>query len=132
MAPSSDPVDLVLTEKKLDALGQPGNAFILLLHHLVEVEHGFDFDPQIGEFRALGRVVQFGGMQQRLGWHATDVQAGAAECGASFHAGGFQTQLSGADRRVVTTGATAEYHDVISAHGCTPGSNGEGMGKSSS
>ncbi|MNF76041.1 hypothetical protein D3C84_581380 [compost metagenome] len=132
VAPASDPVDLVLAEKKFDALGQPGNAFILLFHHLGEVEAGFDVDPQVGEFRTHGCIVQFGGMQQRLGGHAADIQASAAECGTSFDAGGLQTQLSGADRRVVTTGATAEYHDVISAHGCTPGSKGEGMGKSSS
>ncbi|MNN11350.1 hypothetical protein D3C81_1243050 [compost metagenome] len=120
MAPALDPVDLVFAKQKLDTLGQPGHAFIFLLHHLGEVKGGFDLDAQVGEFRTHGRVVEFGGMQQGFGWHASDVQTRATEGGASFHAGRFQTQLPGTDCRVVPAGTTAENHDVIGAHGCSP------------
>ncbi|MNI43440.1 hypothetical protein D3C73_977700 [compost metagenome] len=119
--PALDPVDLVFAKEKLDALGQPGHAFIFLFHHLGEIERGFDLDTQVGEFRTHGRIVEFRRVQQSLGGHATDVQAGAAERGASFYAGRLQSQLARTDRCVVATGATTEYHDVISAHGCTPG-----------
>ncbi|MNK78659.1 hypothetical protein D3C87_983010 [compost metagenome] len=131
MTPALDPVDLVFAKEKLDALGQPGHAFVFLFHHLEKVERRLDLDAQVGEFRAHGRVVEFGGVQQRLGRHAADVQAGTAQGRASFYASRFQAQLAGANRRVVTAGATAQNHDVISAHGSTPGL-GIGRGKSSS
>ncbi|MCY1187889.1 hypothetical protein D9M73_289270 [compost metagenome] len=67
-------------------------------------------------------------MQQRLGRHASDVQAGAAEGRAAFDASGFQAQLAGADCCVVTAGASAQNHDVIAAHGFAPGLNGNRAG----
>ena len=117
MAPSLDPVDLVFAKEELDAFGQTGHALVFLFHHLSQIKRGFDLNPQVGEFRAHRRVVKFGGVQQGFGWHAADVQAGAAQRGASFYARGFQTQLARADRCVVATGATAKYHNVITAHG---------------
>ncbi|MCY1187453.1 hypothetical protein D9M73_284340 [compost metagenome] len=60
-------------------------------------------------------------MQQCLGRHATNVQAGTAERGAAFYARRLQSQLARTDGCVVATGATTEYHDVIGAHGFTPG-----------
>ncbi|MNI71125.1 hypothetical protein D3C73_1269830 [compost metagenome] len=86
-----------------------------------QVERGFDFNPQVGELSAHGRLEQLGRVQQCLGGHATDVQAGAAEGGAPLDASGLEAQLAGADRCVITTGACAQNHDVIVAHGCTPG-----------
>ncbi|MNG28496.1 hypothetical protein D3C84_1137660 [compost metagenome] len=67
-------------------------------------------------------------MQQCLGRHATDVQASAAEGGAAFDTGGFKAQLAGANRRVIAAGASAQYHDVIVAHGCTPELDGNRAG----
>ncbi|MNK95768.1 hypothetical protein D3C87_1160220 [compost metagenome] len=65
-------------------------------------------------------------MQQCLGRHAANVQARTAERVTSFHASGFQTQLTRADRCVVAAWPTAEYHDVVSAHGYSPGLKGIG------
>ena len=120
VAPAFDPVDLVFAKQKLDAFGQAAHAFVFLFHHLREVERGFDLDAEVGEFRTHGRVVQLRSMQQGLRRHATDVQAGAAEGGAAFHAGCLQAQLAGADRRVITTGAAAQNDHVVVAHAVAP------------
>ncbi len=120
MAPALDPVDLVFAKEKLDAFGQAAHAFVFLLHHLREIQRGFDLDAEVGEFRTHRCVVQLRGMQQRFGRHATDVQAGAAQGRATFDASGFETQLAGADRRVITTGAAAQNHYVIVAHALAP------------
>ena len=50
----------------------------------------------------------FGGMEQRLGGNATDVQAGAAEFGILLDDCCFQSVLTGADRRGVAAGAAAD------------------------
>ncbi|KIR13072.1 hypothetical protein PFLU4_58270 [Pseudomonas fluorescens] len=120
VAPAFDPVDLVLAKQKLDALGQAGHAFVLLLHHLRKVEGGADFNAQVGEFRSRGGFVQFRGMQQGLGGHAADVQAGAAQGGSAFDTGGFQAQLPGPNRRVIPAGSAAQNDHVVVAHRCSP------------
>ena len=120
VAPAFDPVDLVLAKQKLDAFGQAAHAVVFLFHHLREVERGFDLDAEVGELRTHGRVVQLRSMQQGLGRHATDVQAGAAEGGAAFHTRRFQAQLAGADRRVITTGAAAQNDHVVVTHALAP------------
>ncbi|MNH00220.1 hypothetical protein D3C79_594070 [compost metagenome] len=116
-APALDPVDLVLAEQVLDALGQAGHALVLLFHHLGEVQVRFDFDTEVGELVTTGGFIQLGSMQQRLGGHAAHVQAGAAQGRAAFHAGYAQAQLAGADGCVVAARATADDHHVIGFHG---------------
>jgi hypothetical protein len=108
------PVDLVLLEQELDALGQLADAVVLGLVHLGQVQLGLDVDADAGE--ALVRLFeQLGGVQQRLGRHAADVQAGAAEGGAHLHAGDLQAELTGADRGVVAAGSAADDHNVVEA-----------------
>ena len=74
-----DPVDLVLLEQELDALGQGGrplSSFCFIICGRLSL--GVDVDAEAGE--VLGRhLVQLRGVQQRLGRHAADVQAGAAQ-----------------------------------------------------
>ncbi|MOA17348.1 hypothetical protein D3C78_1376050 [compost metagenome] len=115
-APALHPFHLVLAEQELDALGQRRHAFGFLLHHLDQVELGLDLYAEVGELAAGGRFVQFGSMQQRLGRHAADIQAGAAEGFPALHAGHPEAQLAGADRRVVATGAATDHNDVVVAH----------------
>ena len=55
-------------------------------------------------------------MQQGLGRHAANVQAGATEGFTPLHAGHLQAQLPGANSRVVTAGAGADDDHVIAAH----------------
>ncbi|MNH07909.1 hypothetical protein D3C79_673110 [compost metagenome] len=121
LTPTLDPVDLVLAEQELDALGQAGHAFVFLLHHLGEVQGRFDLDTQVGELAAHRRFIQLRGMQQCLGRHATDIQAGTAEGRAAFHTGHAHAQLTGADCGVVAARAAADDHHIIGFHCCTPG-----------
>src|SRR6185437_8716088 len=49
-------------------------------------------------------------------WDAADVEACAAEHAALVDASHAQAQLSGADRRVVAAGSTADHHHIIIRH----------------
>ncbi|MCY1432238.1 hypothetical protein D9M71_482290 [compost metagenome] len=116
-APAFDPLDLVLAKQVFDALGQACHALILLFHHLGEVEGGLYFDTEVGELVTAGSFVKLRSMQQCLGWHAADVQAGTAQGRAAFHAGNAQAQLASTDGCVVAARATADDHHVIGFHG---------------
>ncbi|MDT4877189.1 hypothetical protein FQZ97_1126900 [compost metagenome] len=59
-------------------------------------------------------------MQQRLGGHAADVQASAAQGGSTLDTGGLQPQLPGPNRRVIPAGPTAQNDHVVVAHCCSP------------
>ncbi len=61
---------LVLLHDEGDAIGEPGHRVGLLLQHVLEVElEARDLDAEAGEILA-GRLVEFGGVQQRLGGNA--------------------------------------------------------------
>ena len=115
LARALDPLDLVLLEQELDALGQGGHRVGLLLHHLHEVQLGLHLDAEGGEF-AAGGFVEFRGVQQRLGGHTADIEAGAAERRALLHHGDLQAQLARADAGVVAAGAAADDDDVVLSH----------------
>jgi len=115
-APALHPVHLVLAEEEFHALGQRGHALGLLLHHLRQVQLGLDLDAEVGELAAGRRFVQFRRVQQRLGRHAADIQAGATEGFAALHAGNFQAQLARANGRVVAAGAAADDDHIVCAH----------------
>src|SRR6185312_6117025 len=68
-------------------------------------------DAQRGKIMP-GFMEALGGMQQRLGGDAADVQAGAAEAAALVDAGGGEAQLSGPDGGVVAAGAAADHDHV--------------------
>jgi hypothetical protein len=67
-----------------------------------------------------GLLVELGGLQQRLGGDAADVEAGAAEAhfalgvgiGFRLDAGRGQAELRGTDRRHVAAGTAADHHYV--------------------
>ena len=60
----------------------------------------------------MGLLEQLGGVQQRLGRDAADVEAGAAQRLAALDAGGLQPQLGGADRRHIAAGTGADHDQV--------------------
>ena len=63
--------------------------------------------------RAIGRLIEkFRRVQHRLGRDAADIEAGAAQRLAAFHAGGLQPQLRRADRRDIAAGAGADDDQV--------------------
>ena len=67
---------------------------------------------------SFGRVLEVlpdvGGVQQRLGGNAADVQAGAAQLGVFFNDGGFEAVLAGANGRRIATGSAPDDDHVIS------------------
>ena len=65
----------------------------------------------------FGFVQHVAGVQQRLGWDAAHVQAGAAEGVAAFDARHFHTQLGAADGADITAWAGTDNNDIIAGHG---------------
>jgi hypothetical protein len=116
LAGALHPLDLVLLEQELDALGERGDALALLLHHLDEVELGLHLDAQVGELAAGGLLVELGGVQQGLRGHAADIEAGAAQGDALLHHRDLQAELAGADAGIVAAGAAPDDDDVVLGH----------------
>ena len=84
---------------------------------LIDIPYDELAGVQIGEnFSAGGGFIEFRGVQQRLGGHAADIEAGAAQGDALFDNGRLQAELTGADRRVVAAGAAADDDDVVLSH----------------
>ena len=119
-AEALDPLDLVLLEQEFDALGQGPDAVALLLLHLGKVELDRALDAQAGKVLAR-QLVEFGGVQQRLGRDAADVQAGAAQGRAALDTGHRQTQLTGPDGRIVPARPAADDDHVVLRHETIPG-----------
>src|SRR3974377_2172890 len=72
-------VDLVLLQQEVDALHVTIDALVLERHHGLKIElRRTDADTHLGK-RMPRLLEQFGGMQQRFGWDAADVQARPAE-----------------------------------------------------
>nr|AAS20052.1 hypothetical protein [Paenarthrobacter aurescens] len=115
-SPALESFHLVLAKQEFHALGQRFDAVGLLLHHLHQVERRRDLNTQGTELTTGSGLVEFGRMQQRLGRHATDVQAGATEGFAALHTGHLEPQLAGTNRRVVTARAGANDDHVIAVH----------------
>src|ERR1700678_2291515 len=85
-SPAVDPVDLVLTEKKLDPVPKSVDAGLLLIHHRDEVEFRIHLDAEAVEFGS-GQIEQLRSVKQGFRGDAADVEAGAAEYGIPFDAG---------------------------------------------
>ncbi len=65
-----------------------------------------------------GFLERFGGLQQRLGGNAADIEAGAAQRRALFHAGDLQAKLGCADGADIAAWAGPDDDDVeCVAHG---------------
>ena len=75
-----DPVDLVLLEEELDALGEPADDLVLARVHLLHVDRrravGNHHAPL---FRVLHDLQRVGVLEQRFGGNAAPDQTGAAE-----------------------------------------------------
>src|SRR2546421_3167016 len=104
-------LDLVLAEKKEDAVVARLHHLVLALEHLREIElEPVHLHAVIGELMA-GLLEIFGGLQQRLRRYAADVGAGAAKgrlaVGAApvVEARGLEAKLRGADRGDISAGA---------------------------
>ena len=72
--------DLVLLEQELDAAGELVDHLRLAIDHGWHIDRYFALDlDALSREGVLGLFEEVGGVQQRLGRYATDVQAGAAE-----------------------------------------------------
>src|SRR5689334_23313933 len=60
----------------------------------------------------LGEMADFGGVEQRLGRHATAQDAESAHLFAAFNDGGFQSCVRGRARRRITAAAAADHSDI--------------------
>ena len=72
-----------------------------------------DLDAVLAEAVA-DLLEQVRGVQQRLGWDAADIEAGAAQSAALLDAGDLQAELGRLDRRDVAARATADHHQIVS------------------
>ena len=119
-SPTLQPVDLVLLEQEFDAFGVLADDVVLVGLHLFPVDRRrLALQPHLGEV-VLGLVQLVGGMQQRLGRDAADVQAGPAERLAPLHAGCLEAQLRASDGTDIAPRAGADDDDVVTCHGIGP------------
>ncbi len=111
-----DPFDLVLLKQERDAVDVGRDGVVLVLHHRRQIELGrVDDDAERGE--PVGRLVEhLGGIEQRLGGNAADVQARAAERLALLDDGDLHAELRGADRADIAARAGAEDNEIVASH----------------
>ena len=108
-------VDLVLLEQERDAVDVRRHGVVLVLEHRRQIELRLHLDAERGEIM-LGLVHHLGGMQQRLGGNAADIEAGAAEGLLLLDHRGLQAELRGADRAHIAAGAGADDDEVVCHH----------------
>ena len=108
-------VDLVLLHQEVDALDVAVDALLLEIHHRRQIElwRG-DADAHLRK-RMRGFLEHLGSMQERLGWHAADIEAGAAE-GRIFDHRDLHAKLRRAHRADVTAGPGADDDEIVSGH----------------
>ena len=120
LAVAADGLDLILLHQEFETLGVLGHdfSFAILDGGPVQLAGVDAFDAEL--FRFFEVIPQLGVEQQRLGWNATDVQAGAAENVIFFDECGLQAVLAGADGGSVSGRAAADNGDVINGfwQGC--------------
>ncbi|CAI8342113.1 MAG: Uncharacterised protein [Hyphomonas sp. TMED17] len=63
----------VLFQQECDPFGQAFHSFILLRHHLFQIERQVtDFDAHTGKIILRGSI-GFGSVQERFGWYAANI-----------------------------------------------------------
>ncbi|MCY1441296.1 hypothetical protein D9M71_576050 [compost metagenome] len=101
--------DAMLLQQRGDAGGQAVDDAVLPFHGALDVDaRRLHADAQCrvaGELAGL--EIFLGGVDQRLGGDAADVQAGAAQ-GGTLHQHGADAELAGADGGDVAAGAAAD------------------------
>ena len=113
---AADDVDLVLLHQELDALDVAVDALLLEIHHRGQIE--FRRGDADAHFRkgVPGLLEHFGGIQQRLRRHASDIEAGAAERRVLLDHGDLHAELRGADRADISARTGADDNEIVSGH----------------
>ena len=110
---AAHPVDLVLLEQIGDAVDVGGDRVVLVLHHRAEIELGRRDDDAEGR-EAMRRLVEhFGGVEERLGRNAADVEAGSAERLHLLDHGDLHAELGRANGADVAAGAGADDNEIV-------------------
>ena len=108
-----DPLDLVLLEQKLDALGQAGDDFVFARLHLVHVDaDGALADRDAPFLDVLHHFQRVRVLEQRLGGNASPDEARAAKRLLPLHDGHLQSQLRRSDGSDVTARSRANHHHI--------------------
>ena len=101
-------------------LEQEGHAFDIALDALIlESHHGRKVDLRLADLDAhlveqlAGFFIELGGVQQRLGGNATDVEAGAAEGLVLLDYGNLHAELCRADGADIAAGAGADDDEIV-------------------
>jgi len=93
------------------ATGQLADDFLFVRAQLAEVDGGRrESDAQ--RIEMLDFVHHGGNVKQRFGGDATDVQAHATERGVAFDEDDFKAQICCAKCSGITTGASAQHHQI--------------------
>ena len=111
--PALQHLDPGALEEGADAAGEARDDAVLPAHGLRDVDlRRRDLDPEGGAVGEVPRMLEFaGGVDQRLGRDAADVQAGAAQP-VALHQHRRDAELAGADGGDVAAGTAADHDDV--------------------
>ena len=106
-------LDLVLLEQVIDSFNVAVHAFGLEGLHRLQIELRLDLDAHArhGMLRLLEKL---GGVQQRLGGNATDIEAGAAISAPLLDDGDFHAELGRAPGADIAAWAGSNHNEVIS------------------
>ena len=108
-----DPLDFVFLEEELDALGEPGDDFVLARLHLIHVDaDGALADRDAPFLDVLHHLERVRVLEQGFGRNASPDEAGAAERFLLLDDGGLQPQLRRANGRDVAARACANHDNI--------------------
>ena len=107
-----DDFDLLALHEQGYAGGVLVNDRVLAFENQGQVEHGV-LAMQALLFWMFEVLPDLGGVEQRLGGHAADMEAGATELGILFDERGLEAVLAGADGSGVAPGTAADHDHVI-------------------
>ena len=99
-------------EEGVDPFGESADDLLLASEHGGEIELDLvEFDSVGGEI-VLGLMEEVARFEHGLAGDAADAEAGAAEDGFLFHAGGFEAVLSGFKSGDIASRPTADNHEI--------------------
>jgi len=110
----------VLAQQARDSTGQGAHHLVLAREHLAQIEFDVACLDAVRGQPVAQVVVVMGGIEERLGGNAANVEAGAAQRTAAFDAGDLHAQLCGTDCCDITARSSPDHDQIISAHVVSP------------
>ena len=109
-------LNVTLLEEGADAHVQLGDNLVFIREHRRDIESDLLGTNQAVLLAVAGVLVDFGGMEERLGRNAADIEAGAAEGVVLFHESHLETELAGLDGGDIATGTGTDYDEIELRH----------------